>query len=82
MPLAGDIVRKGNPLEIEKKLLHLRWMVVDSMELMHHFDFEYLILYFIRLQILGRLCSFDKEKGLDTFDRLCEVRMIDYYRST
>ena len=66
-------LNQGTPLEIEKALLHLRWKFIESLEEGHFFDLEILILYFLKVQVLERLLTFDKEKGLVVFDKLCEV---------
>ncbi len=68
-----SIIKEGNPLEVEKKLLALRWHFLNDLETGHHFDVEFLILYFIKLQILHRLAKFNKEKGLRVFQSLCDV---------
>jgi len=65
---------EGNPLEVEKKLLKLRWDFIEAQEKEHFFDLGLVILYFLKLQILERLFTFDKEKGLEAFDSLCEVK--------
>lgn len=72
-PALLSIVSEGNPLDIEKKLLHLRWKFIEEKEEGHYFDLEFLILYFLKLQILERLFTFNKEKGMMVFDKLCEV---------
>ncbi|MFH1202003.1 MAG: DUF2764 family protein [Candidatus Omnitrophota bacterium] len=66
-------VLEGTPLEVERKLLFLRWQFIEEKELGHYFDLEFLGLYFLKLQILERLFSFDKQKGEAAFDRLTEV---------
>ncbi|MCR4440222.1 MAG: DUF2764 family protein [bacterium] len=71
---APSLVREGNPLEVEKRLLRLRWDFVEQHESDHHFDFEFLILYMLKLQILRRLFTFNKEKGMQLFRQLCEVQ--------
>lgn len=71
-----DIITTGNPLEVERKLLYLRWKFIEEKETGHYFDIELLILYFLKLQILERLFTFDKEKGRENFDKLCEVENI------
>lgn len=68
------IVTHGTPLDAEKKLLRLRWEFIEDLEKEHYFDFEFLVLYFLKLQILERLLSFNKEKGLEAFQKACEVK--------
>ncbi len=67
-------VLEGNPLDVERKLLLLRWTFIEEKEQGHYFDLESLCLYFLKLQILERLFIFDKEKGTLVFDKLCEVK--------
>jgi len=67
------VIKEGNPLEIEKKLLLLRWNLIEEKQQEHHFDLEFLILYFLKLQILDRLSSFNKEKGQEIFQKISKV---------
>lgn len=71
IPLAT--LKENHPLDIEKKLLKLRWDFLEDLELGHYFDIEFLILYHYKLQILERLKSFDREKGLENFKQYTEV---------
>ena len=66
-------VKEGNPLDVEKKLLRVRWDFIEQQAQEHHFDLAFLILYLLKLQILRRLFTFDREKGLKIFQTLCEV---------
>ena len=68
-----SLVKEGNPLEIERRLLKRRWDFIEAMEQDHHFDLEFLILYFLKLQILHRLSVFNKEKGMVTFQNISRV---------
>lgn len=67
------LVKEGNPLEIEKKLLQVRWKVIDAEEAGHHFDMGILILYFLKLQILDKLSVFDHDAGMEKFKTLSKV---------
>jgi len=64
-----------SPLEAEINLFKLRWKFLQEKVLEHNFDFSSLILYFLQLQILERISSFDKEKGTNRFDQLSEVKL-------
>ncbi len=64
--------REGNPLEVEKKLLRLRWDFITELEKDHHFDFDTVALYYLKLQILGRLFRFEKEKGRERYGQFIE----------
>jgi len=68
-----SIIKDGNPLQIEKNLILLRWNFIEEKESDHHFDLDYIILYYLKLQLLRRLKSFDKEKGLEKFKQFTEI---------
>lgn len=61
------VLKEGNPLQVEKKLLHLRWRLLEELEFAHYSDIAFLIIYYLKLQILARLRQFDKEKGKEKF---------------
>ena len=68
-----SMIKEGNPLEIEIRFMELRWQFIDELEREHHFDLGFLILYYLKLQILQRYYIFNKEQGLKKFQKLCEV---------
>lgn len=70
-----SIVRDSTPLEAERELLKLRWNYIENEAPAHHYDLEFLIFYCLKLQILRRLFTFNKEEGLKTFQNLCEVEV-------
>lgn len=70
-----DVFSASNPLEAEKKLLLTRWRYLEQDEYRYLFTFTAAIIYFLKLQILEKLFTFNKEKGLNQFDKLCEVQV-------
>jgi hypothetical protein len=68
-----SMIKEGNPLEVELRFMEMRWQFIDEMEREHHFDLGFLILYYLKLQILHRYFIFNKEQGLEKFQKLCEV---------
>lgn len=71
--LSRIIQESSNSLEIEKKLLFLRWNFLDVEESGHFFDLDFLIIYRLKLQILERLAAFNKEKGKKRFEVLSSI---------
>ncbi|MBN1479456.1 DUF2764 family protein [candidate division KSB1 bacterium] len=71
----ASLVKDGNPLEIEKALLKRRWDKIAQVEPDHHFDLEFLILYFFKLQILEQLSLYNKEQGLEIFQKISKVEI-------
>lgn len=70
-----SILKEGNPLEAELKLMELRWNFLDDLEREHNFDMGALIVYYLKLQLLKRFFTFDKEQGLKKFQKLYEVNV-------
>ncbi len=67
------MIKEGNPLEVEKAILRFRWHFIDEMQTDHHFDLDFVVLYYLKLQILEQLFTFDKEKGLEKFQQISKV---------
>jgi len=63
-----NLVKEGNPLEIEKKLILKRWAYLDELEFGHYSDVDFLVITALKIQLLERLMSFDKDKGMETFE--------------
>jgi len=68
-------VREGDPLTVEKNLLLWRWQFLDSLEFGHYFDLEFLIMYYLRLQILKRLFTFNKKIGREKYQQYLEMEL-------
>ncbi len=68
-----SVLKEGNPLDVEKKLLQLRWQVINELEFGHYSDIEFLALYYLKLQILRRLQYFDKDTGKEKFKTFTEI---------
>ncbi len=64
----ASMVKEGNPLDVEKNLLSYRWQFILDLEGEHHFDLGFLILYYLKLQVLRRLSQFNKEEGAQVFE--------------
>ena len=63
----------GTPLEKEKILAQARMDFIESMTGKYFFDLNWLVLYYLKVQIMERLSVFDKDKGEERFYKLCEV---------
>ncbi|MBD3263995.1 MAG: DUF2764 family protein [Candidatus Omnitrophica bacterium] len=64
---------EGNPLEVERKLFLYRWQQIEELSEGFVFNLEAVIAYFLKLQILKKVLSFDKERGTRRFNSLTEV---------
>jgi hypothetical protein len=70
--LAQEVMSMANPLEAEEKLNRARWDYLEELEVGHFFDEERLVLYALKLQLLERRASFDRERGQERFEQLWE----------
>ena len=68
-----SILEQETPLLMEKEFEKIRWGFIDDREKSYFFDTNRVILYYLQLQILERLATFDKDKGESFFYKLCEV---------
>ncbi len=55
----------GNPLVREEKIMQWQWEELDSIEAGKTFTLTEVLVYKLKLQIISRLHSFDKEKGAE-----------------
>lgn len=71
----SSVVRKAvnelSPLEGEKLILSLYFSFLDrNVKTGHNYDITFLISYVLKLQLLSRRSSFEKQKGKVEFNRL------------
>lgn len=71
--LLNAIFEEANPLLMEKRYEKIRWDWLERQEFYYFFDINWLIIYLFKLNIIERLTAFNKEKGAQVFDQLCEV---------
>lgn len=64
---AEEIFKEKNPLLIEKKYEKIRWNYIEQHEVFYNFDINHLIFYLLKLQILERLSTFNKDAGIKDF---------------
>ena len=70
---AKDILDQSTPLDIEKRFERIRWDFLDEKEADFYFDLSWLMVYYLKLQISGRLAMFRQEEGARAFEAACEV---------
>jgi len=70
---AAEILSEQTPLFAERAFEKRRYDFLENIELDYHFDLNFLVLYFLKLQIVKRLESFSKEEAETVFKECCEV---------
>jgi hypothetical protein len=68
--IARNAYSQESPLQAEEILNRAGWSYLDELELGHYFDFEKLVIYYLRLQILERKQAFTPEKGKENFQSI------------
>ncbi|MDD4294660.1 MAG: hypothetical protein PHP69_04015 [Candidatus Omnitrophica bacterium] len=64
----------SDPLKKEIALLKMRWDMLVELEYGHFYSNVFIFVYFLKLEILDRLYTFDKEIGMVKFKEICEVQ--------
>lgn len=75
MHLPAQLVKDGNPLDIEIKLMKFRWDWLEEQEFGHYSDLDFFILYYLKLQLLQRLATFKQDVGEEAFEALIKLNL-------
>jgi len=67
--VAGD----GSPLEMEVFIDKARWATIDSLVGFNYFDSNNVFAYYLKLLIMERKVSFDKETGFSEYKSLYDI---------
>lgn len=57
------ILEGGSPLTNEIHIMEFQWKILDELESEHLFDLDFLIVYSLKLQIIERKISFNRDIG-------------------
>ncbi len=68
--IARNAFNQISPLDAENMLDSARWDFLNSMEVGNYFNIDKLILYSLKLQLLGKKASYNKEQGTEEFNKL------------
>ncbi len=68
--LAEEAFNANSPLMAEDILNKAKWKYLDKLEFGHYFDIEILVIFFIKLQILERISSFDADQGREKLNAI------------
>jgi hypothetical protein len=71
-----SLVKEGNPLEVEKKLLQLRWQYLDELSSGHYSDLDFFVVYYLKLLILERLAAMDTVRGQERFEQVTRLEPV------
>jgi len=66
--VAKEIVQQENPLEAERTLTRLQWEFLSELEAPFYFEFERILIFYLKLALLIRKSQFTKERGGQRFE--------------
>jgi hypothetical protein len=82
-PAIVGVVREAysldSPLRQEERLLQHRWQLLEEASVGHFFDLDTLVLYYLKLKILGRRSYFESERGSESFDETYKTVQENYF---
>ncbi len=78
--LAAEASGMINPLEAERFIDRARWSFLEELEVGHYFDVERLVVYVLKLQLLGRIALHGRERGRERFEQIFE-KLKDQFNS-
>ncbi|TFG60787.1 MAG: hypothetical protein E4H36_11495 [Spirochaetales bacterium] len=67
---AHNTLSQPNPLAAEEFISRSYWDKLSEMEVTHYFDFEKLILYYLKMQVLRRRYGFNLESGNEQYTKV------------
>jgi len=73
--VARNAFNQASPLDAENMMDNARWNLIESMEVGNYFNLEKLILYSLKLQILEKKASYNKELGIKEFNMLKQTKL-------
>ncbi|MBN2834574.1 MAG: DUF2764 family protein [Candidatus Delongbacteria bacterium] len=68
--IATEAIKIESPLEAENYLNAARLAFLDSICVGHFFDLTFLVIYYLKLQILERMANFDRDKGFEKYQEI------------
>jgi len=68
--IATEAFKIDSPLEAELYLISERLNYLDSLLVGHYFDITFLIIYYLKLQVLERASYFDSEIGFENYKKI------------
>jgi hypothetical protein len=81
LPEAARLLDRGAALDLERLLLGAVWSHLERLSDGHYLDFEAVVIYVLRWDMIARWTAYDGEGALERFDALVEQAMAGVERS-
>ncbi|MGI9276359.1 MAG: DUF2764 family protein [Endozoicomonas sp.] len=80
IPLAIECLNKQDYLTLEKTLLEAVWRRLDEMGRRHSFDFEAVIVYLLRWNLVARWTAYNGEQAMERFRELTDQALGEFVK--
>ncbi len=78
IPTAIDCLSREDYLTLEKTLLEAVWSKLNELGTRHRFDFEAVVIYLLRWNLVARWVENDGEKAIDRFNDLTDAALGEF----
>ncbi len=68
--IAQEAIKIDSPLDAENFLNTARLAFLESLTVGHYFDLTFLVIYYLKLQILERIENFESERGYTRYQQI------------
>jgi hypothetical protein len=75
---AEQLIEARDSLGLERLLLKVAWDYLTRVSEGHEFDFEAVVIYVLRWDLIARWSSYDGERAVQRFDRLVNIGLGQY----
>ncbi len=75
LPEAERLLKRGASVELERVLLGAVWDYLERQSDGHYLDFEAVVIYVLRWDMIARWTTYDREEAARRFDELVEQAM-------
>lgn len=77
---ANRLLKEGDSVALERLLLSTAWNHLARTEADHYFDFEAVVIYVLRWNIIDRYSHYDRKAAADRFDEMVDAGLGNYTR--
>ena len=78
IPTVNECLRTHDHVTLEKTLLEAVWKQLDQLATKHRFDFEAVVIYVLRWNLVSRWTSYDADKAESRFRQLVDISLGEF----
>ncbi|MGY0217570.1 DUF2764 family protein [Endozoicomonadaceae bacterium StTr2] len=78
IPTVNECLRTRDHVTLEKTLLEAVWKQLEHLSTRHRFDFEAVVIYVLRWNLVSRWTSYDENKAESRFRQLVDISLGEF----